>query len=162
MQNKIRHKIIIVGVQPPCTRCKLLGKVVDEKVKELHIDAEVRHLNYNGTEVKEFAQSIGLESGTAKDVAKRIHLEIDVNKMNEVLNTKTIKPDCEYKDYNDCNWSYELDELLRPFENSAKEAGILMTPVLIINGELKHQGSVPQLRKINEWLLNLKQLTTIV
>jgi len=31
----------------------------------------------------------------------------------------------------------------------------MMTPVLIINGEIKHQGSVPELSKIEEWLLEL-------
>lgn len=40
------NRIIIIGVQPPCPRCKLLGKVIDEKVKELQIDAEVKHLAY--------------------------------------------------------------------------------------------------------------------
>jgi hypothetical protein len=45
---------------------------------------------------------------------------------------------------------------LRLFENRAKEVDIMMTPVLIINGELKHQGSVPSLSRINEWLIELK------
>jgi len=38
----------------------------------------------------------------------------------------------------------------------ASELGILMTPVLIINGELKHNGSVPKLAQIEEWLMELK------
>jgi hypothetical protein len=151
------YSIIIIGVHPPCPRCKLLGKVVDEKVKEFGINADVKHLGYTDIEAKEFAKSIGLEPGTAKDVAKRIHLEIDSSKINKILNNKTAKLDCEFGEYNDCNWSYELDELLRPFENRAKEVGMLMTPILIINGELKHQGSVPSLSKINEWLLKLRE-----
>ena len=149
------NTIIVIGVRPPCPRCKLLGKVIDEKVKELQIDAEVRHIAYTDPEAKRFAQSIGLETGTAKDVSRKIHLEIDSNKISAVLNNRAFKPDCEFRDYNNCNWSFELDELLRPFENNAREVGILMTPVLIINGELKHQGSVPSLGKINEWLSEL-------
>jgi hypothetical protein len=31
----------------------------------------------------------------------------------------------------------------------------MMTPVLIINGELKHQGSLPGLSKINAWISDL-------
>lgn len=151
------HSIIIIGVHPPCPRCKLLGKVVDEKIKEFGINADVKHLGYTDIEAKEFAKSIGLEPGTAKDVAKRIHTEIDSNKIQEIINSKHSNPDCEYNVYNDCNWSIKIDELLRPFENRAKEAGILMTPILIINGELKHQGSVPNLSKINEWLLELRE-----
>jgi len=49
-----------------------------------------------------------------------------------------------------------LDDYLRPFETKAKDAGILMTPVLIINGKMKHNGSVPGLDKIVDWLSELK------
>ena len=150
------NSIIVIGVNPPCPRCKLLGKVMDEKIKEMQIDATVRHIAYTDTEAKQFAQSIGMEAGTAKDVSRRIHLEIDSQKISAVLNNKTENPDCEFREYNNCNWSFELDELLRPFENKAKEVGILMTPVLIINGKLKHQGSVPPMAKINEWLSGLR------
>lgn len=150
------NSIIIIGVQPPCPRCKLLGNIIDEKVKEFQLDAEVRHLAYSDMEAKELAQSFGLQAGTAKDVSGRIHLEIDGQRISDAKNNKIIHPDFEFESYNDCNWTFELDEVLRPFEHQAKEAGIMMTPVLIINGELKHQGSVPGLRKINKWLLELK------
>lgn len=149
------NSIIVIGVNPPCPRCKLLGKVIDEKVKELHISADVRHIAYTDPEAKRFAQSIGLETGTAKIVSQKIQLEIDSQKIHAALNNRIEKPDCEFRDYNDCNWSFELDELLRPFEKKAKEVEILMTPALIINEELKHQGSVPPLSKINEWLMEL-------
>lgn len=156
MQGQIMNSIVIIGVQPPCPRCKLLEKVIDVKVKKLQIDAEVRHLAYTDQEAKEFAKSIGLEAGTAKDVSQRIHHEIDSQRISIAKYNKTIHPDFEFESYNDCNWTFELDEALRPFEHKAKEAGILMTPVLIINGELKHQGSVPGLSQINKWLLDLK------
>ncbi len=151
-----RHQIIVIGVQPPCTRCKLLGKIVAEKVKELQIDAEVRHLSYTDQESKELAKGYGLESGTAKDVSKRIHIEIDSQQISSAKNKITLHPNYDFRAYNDCNWTFELDEVLRPFEHQAKAVGIMMTPVLIINGELKHQGSVPALSKINKWLLELK------
>lgn len=150
------NSIIIIGVQPPCPRCKLLGNIIDEKVKELQIDAEVKHFAYTDPEAKEFAQSFGLEAGTAKDVSKRINLEIDSQRVSMAKYDKTIHPDFDFEPYNDCNWTYELDEALRPVERQAQITGIMMTPVLIINGELKHQGSVPSLSKINEWLTSLK------
>lgn len=149
------NSITIIGVQPPCPRCKLLGNIIDGKVKELKIDAEVRHLSYTDSEAKELAQSFGLEAGTAKDVSRKIYLEIDSQRISISKYNKTIHPDFEFEPYNDCNWTYELDEALRPFEHHAKEVGIMMTPVLIINGELKHQGSVPGLSRINEWLIGL-------
>lgn len=136
------NSIIIIGVQPPCPRCKLLGNIIGGKMKELQIDAEVRHFAYTDTEAKELAQSFGLEAGTAKDVSRKIHLEIDSQRISIAKYSKTIHPDFEFESYNDCNWTSELDEALRPFEHQAKEVGIMMTPVLIINRELKHQGSM--------------------
>ena len=148
------NTIIIIGTEPPCPRCKLLAKVVTDKVQELGIDAVVKHLVYTDAESKEFAEGLGLETGTASSVAKRMNVEIN--------NSRKLVPDfdseynTEYEDYFFTNWSYELDEHLRLFENKAKEEGILMTPSLIINGELKHSGSVPRLSQLEGWLLEFK------
>jgi len=150
------NKIEIVGVMSSCPRCKLLGNIIDAKVEELEIKAEVIHLAYSDPEARRIANSFGLVSGTVKDVSGRIHVPIESEKISKAKNSRTIHPDYDFRAYNNCNWTYELDEVLRPFENQAKEVGIMMTPVLIINGELKHQGSVPSLSKINEWLIELK------
>ncbi len=149
------NKIIIIGTEPPCPRCGLLGNIIKAKVEQFQIDAAVRHLSYLDEESKKFAESIGLETGTAKDVAKRLNLEIDKEKLALKLQSKSDNSNSEYIAYNNCNWSYELDEFLRPYENRAKEVGILMTPILIINGKLVHQGSVPSMEKIDEWLRDL-------
>lgn len=159
------NRILVIGTEPPCPRCSLLGMLVTEKVRRMGIEAEVRHLSYTDEESVKFAKSIGLEPGTAKDVAKRINEEIDKEKLAELLKGDVrdeVSSDegdpedgCICNAFSSCNWSYELDEFLRPYENRAKEAGILMTPVLIINGELKHSGSVPDIEKINEWMEEL-------
>ena len=44
------NKILIIGTQPPCPRCKLLTNVVSEIVKEFGIKAEVIHLSYTDEE----------------------------------------------------------------------------------------------------------------
>lgn len=150
------HTIIIIGVDPPCPRCKLLGNVIDAKVKEMKINANVKHWVYTDTEAKEFAQSIGLTTGTAKNVAISLNEVIDNTRLSAIINNKALAMNTEFGEYNNCNWSPDLDEFLRPFQLRAKESGILMTPVLIINGVVKHQGSVPALSKIIEWLSKLK------
>jgi predicted DsbA family dithiol-disulfide isomerase len=148
------NKIIIIGTEPPCSRCKLLTAVVSDKVKELNIDAEVRHIVFSSEEAIEFAKSINLVPGTSGAVAKLMNEKID--------NAIKIVPDfnseynLEYDDYFIANWSYELDEKLRPFEKNAKNVGILMTPSLIINGELKHSGSVPRMAEIENWIKQLQ------
>jgi len=151
------NKILVIGVEPPCPRCKLLGNIIDAKVEELNIEAEVIHLAYTNPEARKIANSLGLVSGTAKDVSGKIQIPIDSAKISIAKNSRTIYPDYDFQAYDNCNWTFELDEVLRPFENRAKEVGIMMTPVLIVNGELKHQGSVPGLSKINKWLIGLKQ-----
>jgi len=148
--------IWVIGTQPPCPRCKLLTKAVEAKVFENEISAVVRHLAYTDAEAIEFAKGKGLEPGTAKDVAKAINQEIDMSKLTELLKDDSCDDSLEYSKYNDCNWSYKLDEFLRPYENVAVEVGIMMTPVLIINGEIIHQGSVPSLTKLEKWLKELK------
>jgi hypothetical protein len=149
------NQIVIIGVEPPCPRCKLLGNIIDAKVEELQIKAEVIHLAYTSDEARKLAVGFGLVPGTAKDVSVKIQIPIDSEKVSRARNSTTIHPDYDFRPYNNCNWTFELDEALRHFETRAKEVGIMMTPVLIINGKLKHQGRVPSLDKINEWLLNL-------
>jgi len=150
------HTITIIGGDPPCPRCKLLGKVIDAKIKEMKINADVKHWVYNDTEAKKFAQSIGLKTGTAKDVAKALNEVIDSVRLSAILNNTALSLNTEFGEYNDCNWSPDLDVLLKPFQIRANDAGILMTPILIVNGQVKHQGSVPSLSKVNEWLSELK------
>jgi Thioredoxin domain len=149
------NRIVIIGTDPPCPRCGLLFKVFSQKILELKLDAEVVHWTYTEEEAKEFAASIGLISGTAKDVSARINKGINHSKIRKILMNESLKENLEFKEYNDCSWSFELDELLRPFEMKSKEAGIMMTPVIVINGEHKHQGSVPEIKKIDKWLAEI-------
>lgn len=149
------NNIVIVGVEPPCPRCKLLGNIIDAKVKELNIEAKVSHLAYTNPEVRKIANNLGLVPDTAKDVSLKIQVPIDTEKISLAKNSKTIHPDYDFGDYNNCNWTFDLNEALRLFEIRAKEVGIMMTPVLIINGELKHQGSLPDMKMIDKWLTEL-------
>jgi hypothetical protein len=153
----LMNSIVIIGTKPPCPRCQLLINVITEKNLELELEATVQHLDYTSEEAKAYAKEIGLTTGTAKDVSKITNMDIDVKKIAEVIDNHTIDINCEFNKYNNCNWSIELDNLLRPFENVAKDVGIMMTPILIINGDIKHQVSVPKLSKIQEWLMEIKE-----
>ena len=148
------NSIIIIGTEPPCPRCKLLAEVVSDKVKELGINAEIKHLVYTDSEAGEYAGRSGLVTGTANSVAKKMNVVIDNSR--KIIPNFESEFNVEYEDYFLTNWSFELDEHLRLFELKAKEEGILMTPSLIINGNLKHSGSVPRISQLEEWLLELK------
>ena len=151
----MKHQIKIIGTNPPCPRCKLLEDVITQKCIELDIDAEIRHLTYTDDEAVEFAKSLGLETGTAGLVSKRLGIAID-NTKKRATNFES-EFNSEYEDYNFSGWTYELDELLRPFELKAKEVGILMTPTLVINNQLKNQGSIPRMETLLKWLLEIKK-----
>lgn len=150
------NSIVVIGTQPPCPRCQLLTNVVSNKVEEMGLNATVRHLSYTLEEAREFAKTKGLMPGTANDVAKVANMEIDLQELKKLLQNKPSDANSEFHPYNNCGWSKNLDIILRPFEVIAKDVGIMMTPVLIINGDVKHQGSVPELSKIEEWLSELK------
>ena len=146
------NRIIIIGTQPPCPRCRLMTKVMAAKVLESGLKAEVRHISYTDREAKDWAATLGLEPGTAKDVAKRLNRTIDMETIDRIIAEGPNNTDYEYGEYNNCGWSRKLDDFLRPFEKKARDTGILMTPVLIINGRIMHQGSLPPLYKLEAWL----------
>ena len=150
------NEIIVIGTNPPCPRCGLLTSVLKEKITELNINANVRHLCYTDVEAKSFAKKIGLETGTAKDVSKKLGIPINIEGMQELIIDNSSEENFEYKKYNQNNWSSELDKFLREFEKKAIRAKILMTPILVINNQIIHSGSVPRLSYIENLLRNLK------
>lgn len=153
------HQIVIIGTIPPCPRCKLLTEIV--KTKSLGLDVDVKHISYTSEEAAELAEKVGLVPGTAKDVARLISKEINLDKMPRAAEVSILDfvehLEPELKKYENLFLEVNiLDDWLRPFENQAKNVGILMTPVLIISGEVKYNGSVPKLELIDKWLSELE------
>ncbi len=154
------NKIVVIGTQPPCPRCKLLTEIVTQKAEQMGLNAKISHIAYTSQEAADIASDAGLVPGTAKDVAKKAGIEINWGAEVEISQAYHD----QIKDLEQNLKPYEqlfkevaiLDNTLRPFENMAKTLGIMMTPVLIINGEIKHQGSVPWVSDIEKWLSALK------
>ncbi|UYO63950.1 thioredoxin family protein [Acetobacterium wieringae] len=147
------HDICIIGTNPPCPRCSLLKKIVEELAADEDLVADVRHITYIAPEAVHFAQSYGLIPGTAKDVAKVLGQRIDLSEFNKQNAQDYANENKPYESYNNFGWSYGLDEFLRPYEDAAEKSGILMTPILMINGKLIHAGSVPAIENIKKWLI---------
>jgi len=156
----MKNQIIIIGTLPPCPRCKLLTELVTLKSKQLGLNADTRHIAYTSEEAAQIADDSGLVPGTAKDVARLLETEIHLENMpkaselSELEQLKNLDPTFKpleslFKEV------YILDNWLRAFENQAKDVGILMTPVFIVNGEIKYHGSVPDLTYIEAVLMNL-------
>jgi len=81
---------------------------------------------------------------------------VDWNKVQSVVKNPPSRPeDFDKIDGIARLWSPEMDEALRPCQEKADSLGILMTPVLIVDGEVKHHGSVPPLEQLRPWLADL-------
>lgn len=153
MENR---EILIIGTDPPCPRCGYLSRMAHDLINELGLSVRVRHIAYTETEARRIAQSHGLTPGTAKDVAKNA----DVSVNWETVYSLVEGPKDSQKESAGCAccetpagaWTPELDEALRSCEEAAVAAGVMMTPVLLVSGEVKHQGSVPSKEQVKDWI----------
>jgi hypothetical protein len=150
------EEIWIIGTEPPCPRCDYLTRMVKDIVATVGVPASVRHLSYTCDESRQFAASLGLQPGTAKDVARIAAVDVDWNRIHALLDgpdeQKTADRESSCCPTAATKWSPALDEALKPCEQIAPKAGILMTPALVLGGRLFHQGSVPDRRRVNGWI----------
>jgi uncharacterized metal-binding protein len=132
-----REEIIVIGTQPPCVRCETAARWAEEAAAELGLKVEVKKLELQDPKAQAVARSMNRELGTAKDVARKASLEVDWKRVQELASGP---------------WSPELDESLTACKEKAEQVGMLMTPLLIVGGKLKHHGSVPSREQIRGWL----------
>ncbi len=146
-------EVWIIGVDPPCPRCDLTRQRVERISKGMGAPLNIRHLIYSDPDARAFAKSLGKETGTAKHVADKARVNMDWDHVHAVVTNPPSRP----KDFDEINgiaglWSPEMDEALRPCQEKADSVGILMTPILIVDGKVKHHGSVPSLEQLRLWL----------
>jgi len=146
-------EVWIIGVDPPCPRCDLTRQRVERLAKEIGAPVKIKNLIYTDSEAREFAASIGKETGTAKDVVEKAGIEIDWNHMTAVYKNPPSHPeDIDIIDGPARHWSPEFDEGLRPCQERAESVGLLMTPIVVVQGDVKHHGSVPSIKQLRSWL----------
>jgi len=151
-----KDEIVIIGTEPPCPRCDYLTRMVQDIVNLLGLSIDVRHIAYSTDESRRFAASLGLEPGTAKDVARKAAVDVDWDRVHALIDEPnqitTVESELACCPTIATKWSPALDEVLRPCERIAQATGIMMTPVLVLGGRLLHQGSVPERRQVSEWI----------
>lgn len=146
-------EVWIISVDPPCPRCDLARQRAERLAKEMGLSVNVRNLIYSDSEAREFARSVGKELGTAKDVVEKAGIEMDWNQVAAVYENPPSQPeDIDIIDGPARRWSPEFDEALRPCQEKADSVGLLMTPVVVVQGEVKHHGSVPSVEQLRSWL----------
>jgi protein-disulfide isomerase len=130
-------EVIVIGTDPPCLRCNMLVQRVYEVADEHRILVQVRRLPFHSLEAQALAEGWEREFATARDVARRGSVDVDWGRVTALMKQP---------------WSPALDDELRPCQELADKVRILMTPVLIVNGRLRHHGSVPDREPILAWL----------
>jgi len=130
-------KITVIGVVPPCPRCKHIHDLAAEAARELGIEIEMKKLAYDADEAQKYGKV-----GTAHHIAEWAGMEMDWGKIREVISEE---------------WSQELDDFLMPCTKKAQEKGWLMTPVLLIDDTVIFSGYVPTKEAIKEGIQKAKQ-----
>jgi protein-disulfide isomerase len=122
-------EIIIIGVEPACPRCKKVHEMAEELSQKLS-SCSVRKITWDSEEAQKYGKVT-----TGHHIAEEYNVEVRWEEMKDLVSGE---------------WKPKLDELLMPLKRKADEMGILMTPVVIIDGKVAFMGYVPseeELRK---------------
>ena len=141
-------EIVVIGTEPPCIRCHTTYKRAREVARQFSEDIEVKKAAIHTEEVEKYGKveaghGISEEGNIKPDVENmgRLMRELEELKADEEKNESLI--DAKLK---------ELEVVLQPIKVKAKELGYLMTPVLIVNGQVKSMDYVPSKEEIRAWI----------
>ncbi|HUT68581.1 MAG TPA: thioredoxin family protein [Dehalococcoidales bacterium] len=141
-------EIIVIGTEPPCIRCHTTFKRAKEVARQFSEGIEVKKVAIHTEAAEKYGNveaghGIGEAGNIKPDFEKMITLmrELDELKADEEKNESLI--DAGLKD---------LEKVLAPVKEKARELGFLMTPVLVINGQVKSMDYVPSKEEIRAWI----------
>jgi hypothetical protein len=141
-------EIVVIGTEPPCIRCNTTFRRAEEVARRFPQKIEVKKIAIHTKEAEKYGKVEGGhvigEVGKVKpdfEKMKQLLGELDVLKADEVKNERLI--DARLKD---------LEKVLAPVKEKAKELGFLMTPVLVVNGKVKSMDYVPSKEEIKAWI----------
>jgi hypothetical protein len=141
-------EIVVIGTEPPCIRCHTTFKRAKEVAQQFPGKIDVKKVAIHTKEAEKYGKVEGGhvigEVGKVKpdiESMKKLIGELEILKANEAKNEKLI----------DANLK-ELEKALAPVKDKAKELGYLMTPVLVVNGQVKSMDYVPSKEEIKAWI----------
>ena len=149
MKKSVIVDVLVIGTEPPCPRCDLVCRLVEEAVAA-PAELSLRHCSFDSSKATALSERFDRKIGTPKHVAKSAAIEVDWQAVYDLINQKKEYggPDHRPADA----WTPELDLMLASCQAAADSAGYFMTPILVINGSVKHHGSVPTREQIHAWL----------
>ena len=141
-------EIVVIGTEPPCIRCHTTYKRAKEVAQQFSQNIEVKKVTIHTEEAEKYGKveaghGIGEAGNVKPDIEKMAKLmrELGELKADEEKNENLI--DAKLK---------ELEIALAPVKEKARELGYLMTPVLVINGQVKSIDYVPSKEEIRAWI----------
>ena len=141
-------EIVVIGTEPPCIRCHTTFKRAEEVARSFTGKIDVKKIAIHTKEAEKYGKVEGGhiigEVGKVKpdfEMMKKLLGELDILKADEAKNERLI--DSKLK---------ELEKVLEPVKKKAKELGYLMTPVLVVNGQVKSMDYVPSKEEIRGWI----------
>jgi hypothetical protein len=140
--------IVVIGTEPPCIRCLTTHKRALEIARKYPGNIEVKKVAIHTPEAAKYGKvdsghGIGQAAGLKPDGEKMKRIAGELNEL--------VKDDFKNESLIDAKLK-EMDSALQPVKVKAKEMGYLMTPVFIINGEVKSTDYVPSKDEIQAWV----------
>jgi hypothetical protein len=144
--------VLVIGTDPPCPRCDLLMLRTQEAADGLGRRVTIRHCSFASDEAAAVGQAANRRLGPPPHVAEEAGLTMDWERRDELVRErrKLVGEGARPAD----TWSPELDAFLDPCREAADSVGFLMTPILVVDGVVKHHGNVPSVEQIREWLVS--------
>ena len=142
--------VLVIGTDPPCPRCDLLGLRAHEAAEALERPVTIRHCFFFSPEAEAVGQAAGRQIGTPPQVAEKAGITVDWDRRDGLVAERRRVVGTEARAAE--TWTPALDALLDPCRQAADAVGFFMTPILVVNGTVKHHGSVPTVEEIRGWL----------
>ena len=140
-------EILVIGTDPPCIRCHTTHKRAKEVAGQFP-GIEVRKIAIHTKEAEKYGK---VESG--HEIEEVSNVKPDIENMKRLLGElEVLKAD---EDKNESLIDAKLKELegtIQPIKDKAKELGYLMTPVLVVNEQVKSMDYVPSKEEIRGWV----------
>ena len=124
---KKRVKVSVIGTSPPCIRCNRTYKLALEASKELGIDVELEKLTIGSPEAERYGRGMSL-----LEFGKHVGAELDINEELKQGNVEGI------------------DRKAKLLLEQHKDAGVIVSPAVVINGHLKFFGTVPSKEELKD------------
>lgn len=141
-------EIVVIGVEPPCIRCHTTFKRAKEVAQQFPSKIDVKKVAIHTKEAEKYGK---VEAGHGIEVAGKV--KPDLEKMGKLMHElEELKADEEKNERLIDARLKDLEKVLAPVKEKAKELGFLMTPVLVVNGQVKSMDYVPSKEEIKAWI----------